>query len=88
MLILLFFTLVRLRRDRTLPNAALVGLAYGFCFLMASYTGLLATALVAAFAIVDLVAAHDWADRLWTASLLLVVSSVLLLFLFPASWHW
>jgi hypothetical protein len=82
-LILLFFTLFRLRRDRTLPNAALAGLAYGLCFLMASYTGLLATALVAAFAVVDIVASRDWPERLWTATLLLVISCVLVVFLLP-----
>jgi len=82
-LILLLFTLFRVRRHRTLPNATLAGLAYGFCFLMASYTGLLATALVAAFVLVDLVTAHDWADRLWTGSLLLVISCILVLFLLP-----
>ncbi len=82
-LIVLLYTLVRLRRDRSLPNGALAGLAYGFCFLMASYTGLLATALVAAFVVVDVVAAHSWADRLWTATLVLVISSILLLFLLP-----
>ncbi len=82
-LILLLFMLFRLRRDRTLPNAAFAGLAYGFCFLMASYTGLLATALVVAFVLVDIIAARDWADRLWTGSQLLVICGILMVFLLP-----
>lgn len=82
-LILLVAALYRLRRIRTLPNAALAGVAYGLCFLFASYTGLLATAVVVAFAIIDVVSGRDWVDRLWTGTLLLVITSVLGIFLLP-----
>ncbi len=83
--ILLLFTLVRLREQRTLRRAALAGAAYGLTFSMAAYFGLLATAIVAAFAIVDLVTARSTAERLWTFSLLGVMGLVTSLFLVPGA---
>ena len=75
-LVLLLYALVRLRERRTLARAVLAGGAYGLTFAVAAYLGLLATALVIAFAIVDLVRASTLADRLWTASLLAVIGLV------------
>jgi hypothetical protein len=82
-LVLLFAALARLLRERTLPAAALAGAAYGLCFLMAAYFGLLATALVLAFVIVDLVRARGWAERLWTFSLATVLGAVTAVALAP-----
>jgi hypothetical protein len=84
-LILLLFALLRVRRSRTLSSAALAGGAYGLCFLMASYFGLLATALVVGFAIVDVASVRSWAERLWTCSLLAVTGGVMLLALAPGA---
>ena len=52
-LILLLAALTKLRGTRTPRWAALAGLSYGFCFLVAAYLGLLATAFVVAFVIVE-----------------------------------
>ena len=82
-LVLLLYTLFRVRRDSTVTSAAIAGAVFGLCFLMASYTGLLATALVAAFVVVELLTARNWAARLWTATLLLATTSVLIVFLLP-----
>lgn len=82
-LVLLLAALTKLRIVRTLPWAALAGLAYGLCFLVAAYMGLLATALVVSFAIVDLVSQESGRERLWTFTLLVVVSGVTLLALVP-----
>ena len=82
-LILLLFALLRLRQERTLSRAAVAGGCYGLCFLMASYFGLLATALVIGFAIVDLFSVGFWAERIWTCSLLAVMSGVMFLALVP-----
>jgi hypothetical protein len=82
-LILLLAVLAKLRVARTLRWAALAGLAYGLCFLLAAYMGLLATALVIAFAVVDFVSQKSGSQRLWTCNLLVVIGGVVLLALLP-----
>ena len=82
-LIVLLFALLRLREQRTLPRAAAAGAAYGFCFLMASYSGLLATFMVAGFAILDVVSAKTAVERLWTLTLLMMIGAVTAVFLLP-----
>lgn len=84
-LVLLLAALAKLRTTRVLRWAALAGLAYGFCFLMAAYVGLLATALVLAFLVVDLVSQSSLPERLWTCTLLLVLGGVALLPLVPGA---
>ena len=82
-LILLLAALTKLRTTHTLRWAALAGLAYGSCFLVAAYMGLLATALVVSFAVVDLVSQRNSLERLWTCTLLVVIGGVTLLALVP-----
>ena len=84
-LILLLYTLLRLRERRTVRRALVAGAAYGLCFLMASYSGLLATALVAGFVLVDLVFAGSRVERVWTATLLVAILGVMVLFLVPGA---
>jgi hypothetical protein len=79
-LVLLLWALLRLRERRTLARAAVAGAAYGLSFSVAAYFGLLATAIVAAFVIVDLVTSSD---RLWTATLLTAILATASLFLLP-----
>lgn len=54
-LILLMWSLVRLERSGTLRAAALAGLSYATCFLVAAYFGLIASAIVTAYIAVALV---------------------------------
>ena len=82
-LILLLGALTKLRGVRTLRWAALAGLAYGLCFLMASYMGLLATVIVVAFGVVDVGSQSSASERLWTCSLLVVIAGVTLVSLAP-----
>lgn len=82
-LVLLVAALTKLRTVRTLRWALIAGGAYGFCFLLAAYMGLLATAVVVAFGIVDLLAQRSVPERLWTFSLLIVIGGVTLLALVP-----
>lgn len=83
--VLLLYTLVRVREQRTLRRAAVAGAAYGLTFSIAAYFGLLATAIVAGFALVDLAHATSVADRLWTFSLLAVMGLVTAVFLAPGA---
>jgi hypothetical protein len=57
-LILLMWSLVRLQRSGTVRAAALAGLCYATCFLVAAYFGLIASAIVTAYIAVALV--RDW----------------------------
>lgn len=82
-LILLLFTLLRLREKRTVTRAAVAGATYGLCFLMASYSGLLATALVTGFALLDFVTAGTRVERLWTLTLLTTIGATTAIFLTP-----
>ena len=84
-LVLLFFTLVRLHERRTIERAAVAGAAYGLTFSMAAYLGFIATAIVLAFAVVDLVPASSIAYRLRTVSLLAIGGLVTSLFLLPGA---
>ena len=84
-LILLLFTLLRLREQRTIRRAAVAGTAFGLCFLMASYSGLLAAAIVAGFAIVDFSTAGSRLERLWTFTLLTAIGGVTAIFLLPGA---
>jgi hypothetical protein len=84
-LVLLLWALVRAREVRTLRRAALAGAAYGLCFAFAAYLGLLATALVAAFVLVDLFAQSSAAERLRTLTLALTIGGVTALFLAPGA---
>jgi hypothetical protein len=84
-LVLLFFTLVRLHERRTIERAAVAGAAYGLTFSMAAYLGFIATAIVLAFAVVDLVPASSIAYRLRTLSLLAIGALVTSLFLLPGA---
>jgi hypothetical protein len=82
-LVLLLAALTKLRGTRTLKWGALAGLAYGLCFLVAAYMGLLATALVVAFVIVDLLSQKSRAERLWTCTLVLVMGCATMVLLLP-----
>ncbi len=84
-LILLLYALLRLREQRTVRRALLAGGAYGLCFLMASYSGLLATSLVAGFAVVDLAFAGSRSERLWTSTLLVAIFGVMAISLLPGA---
>ena len=67
-LVLVLAALTKLRSERTLRWAALTGAAWGLCFLVAAYTGLMATAFVVAFTVADLVARRSGWEWLWTCS--------------------
>jgi hypothetical protein len=82
-LILLLALLTKLRIRRTPWWAVAAGAAYGVCFLLASYTGLLATALVLAWAVVDVLSQRNWAERLWTCTLLVTLGAATLVGLLP-----
>ena len=53
-LVLLMWALVRLQRDRSLRATVLAGASYALCFLVAAYFGLIGTAIVTAYILVEL----------------------------------
>jgi hypothetical protein len=83
-LILLLAALVRLRRSHTLKDAALAGAAYGICFLVAAYFGLIGAALILAFLVVELVSAASARERVGTLKRLGVMAGVTVIPLLPA----
>jgi hypothetical protein len=68
--VLQIWTLIWLRRRRSLLPAAAVGVALAVTFYDSPYYGLLDAVLVGVFLIVDFVQQETWHDRLWSFTLL------------------
>jgi hypothetical protein len=79
----LLMTLLNLSRERSIRSALVVGFFYGLTFLDASYYGLVATILVATYAIFELVRTRELTERLWTVTLASAAGLVLLAMLAP-----
>jgi hypothetical protein len=83
-LILLLWALVRLRRDGSLRNAAVAGVAYALCFLVAAYFGLLGGALVVAYIVAELISSHSRATVVAVARRVGAMATVTAIPLLPA----
>lgn len=81
--VLLLLTLLRMSRARSFASALIAGCAYGLTFLYAAYFGLLATVLVLAYFVYELIRVRGWAERLWTFSLSCGVFAGPIVFLSP-----
>jgi hypothetical protein len=79
----LLLALLNLSRKRSARSAIWVGFFYGLTFLDASYFGLVATVLVVAYAVYELVRSRGLAERLYTLSLAAIGALVLLVLLTP-----
>jgi hypothetical protein len=66
---LMFLLLLRMSRLRTVAAAALAGAAWGVAFLFAAYFGLLASVMIGAYFVYEIVRVRELVERLWTATL-------------------
>ena len=81
---LLLLMLLRLRRRRTLPAAAIAGLVLGATFYVNSYYGLFGLFVVAVFLLVELFFVRGWSQRLWVFTMANTMAAGCLAVLVPA----
>lgn len=84
----LVLVLLSAHRRRLLWSAAIVGLVLALSFYISSYYGLLAALLVGVFWVVDFVLARGLAEKLWTTTLVCVMTGVTGAALAPAALAW
>lgn len=83
-ILILAIALIAQHRCPTAKRAVLAGAAYGFTFWMASYWGLLASAVLIVFLIVSAARLRTGAERLWLCTLTCLNFGTALVMLLPA----
>ncbi len=81
----LVLALVRLRRERTLAAAAVVGAVVALAWYLNVYFGLFALFVLGVFLVVDAVTVRDWTTRLWVSTTATVALGTAVVLLAPAA---